>query len=432
MQCLYCGKHLPLLKKLTGGGEFCSDAHKEKYHEEYNRLALTRLLQAQSRPEDIKIDPKRHGRVGYEDAEEAAQTVARAAVERAPEPAVVAQAEAETAKPVEVREVAARAPAPRPTRAPVEEAVPPSNPAGFLTEANGLQPIESRPSERVPECEFLGPGGDMPPSLPPTPERSIPGGSLVAGHPSRNGLAPEPRPYQSIQRTCESQNKEFDPPDIKLPAVAGQPETAPFQSYGALAIPVCAWPLKGPAPLEAEHALAFQAQTDERPALTSALTPFAEPLAEDASEPPIQAAPTVAKTVARHTTNGNGANGAGRNGSGSYHVEETRPLAVESSTPSPERAALKLIRISPKHLELPVTATGTTNLLMGTGARLPKQTILPLRPKMAMGTVPVSRNDRRPAKPDDPDSGVGVWTPEFTAVETGGLLRKLGGLLRKR
>lgn len=48
MRCLYCGKPLPLLKKLTGGGEFCSDAHRNKYQEEYNKLALSRLLQAQT------------------------------------------------------------------------------------------------------------------------------------------------------------------------------------------------------------------------------------------------------------------------------------------------------------------------------------------------------------------------------------------------
>jgi len=52
MRCLYCGKQLALFKKLTGGGEFCSDAHKQKYHEEYNRLALNRLMEAQSRQEE--------------------------------------------------------------------------------------------------------------------------------------------------------------------------------------------------------------------------------------------------------------------------------------------------------------------------------------------------------------------------------------------
>ena len=51
MRCLYCGKELALLKRLTGGGEFCSDAHKQSYQEEYNRLALSRLLQAQKKPD---------------------------------------------------------------------------------------------------------------------------------------------------------------------------------------------------------------------------------------------------------------------------------------------------------------------------------------------------------------------------------------------
>jgi hypothetical protein len=60
MQCLYCGKDRPLFKRLTGGGEFCSEAHKKSYHEEYDRLALTRLLQAQAKPEkaESKIRPE--------------------------------------------------------------------------------------------------------------------------------------------------------------------------------------------------------------------------------------------------------------------------------------------------------------------------------------------------------------------------------------
>ncbi len=49
MRCLYCGKELALLKRLTGGGDFCSDTHKQSYQEEYNRLALSRLLQAQTK-----------------------------------------------------------------------------------------------------------------------------------------------------------------------------------------------------------------------------------------------------------------------------------------------------------------------------------------------------------------------------------------------
>lgn len=48
MRCLYCGKELALLKRLTGGAEFCSDAHRKSYQSEYNDLALSRLLQAKN------------------------------------------------------------------------------------------------------------------------------------------------------------------------------------------------------------------------------------------------------------------------------------------------------------------------------------------------------------------------------------------------
>src|SRR5271154_5159736 len=51
MRCLYCGKELALLKRWTGGGEFCSDAHRQQYQEEYNQLALNRLLQAKPQAE---------------------------------------------------------------------------------------------------------------------------------------------------------------------------------------------------------------------------------------------------------------------------------------------------------------------------------------------------------------------------------------------
>jgi hypothetical protein len=44
MRCVYCGAELALFKRLTGGGEFCSEAHRLLYQEEYNRLALARLL----------------------------------------------------------------------------------------------------------------------------------------------------------------------------------------------------------------------------------------------------------------------------------------------------------------------------------------------------------------------------------------------------
>jgi hypothetical protein len=55
MRCLYCGKELPLFKRLRGG-EFCSDAHRQSYQEEYTQLALSRLLQANSSGEPAPAD----------------------------------------------------------------------------------------------------------------------------------------------------------------------------------------------------------------------------------------------------------------------------------------------------------------------------------------------------------------------------------------
>ena len=70
MRCLYCGKQLALFRRLTGGGEFCSEAHKHSYHEEYNKLALSRLLQAHNES-DGRAEPVLAGNenVGQADAE---------------------------------------------------------------------------------------------------------------------------------------------------------------------------------------------------------------------------------------------------------------------------------------------------------------------------------------------------------------------------
>lgn len=46
MRCLFCGKELALLKRLRGGAEFCSEAHRKEYQDQYEQLALARLLQA--------------------------------------------------------------------------------------------------------------------------------------------------------------------------------------------------------------------------------------------------------------------------------------------------------------------------------------------------------------------------------------------------
>jgi hypothetical protein len=57
MRCLYCGKGLPLLKRLSRG-EFCSEEHRQNYQQEYSQLALNRLLQSQPAEESAKLGSK--------------------------------------------------------------------------------------------------------------------------------------------------------------------------------------------------------------------------------------------------------------------------------------------------------------------------------------------------------------------------------------
>lgn len=52
MPCLYCGKELAFLKRLTGG-DFCSDEHRRRYRRDVNDLALSRLLQAHTDEPDF-------------------------------------------------------------------------------------------------------------------------------------------------------------------------------------------------------------------------------------------------------------------------------------------------------------------------------------------------------------------------------------------
>lgn len=145
MRCLYCGKELALLKRLTGGGEFCSEAHKQSYQEEYNRLALSRLLQAQKKGQ----------------ASAAAQNVApRAAAvaveESAPEPqpevpatSAVEQSSAETLAAETTLETAPAPIEPAPPVAgfepPASAEVEPTQLAGFLTELPAVAASSTEP-----------------------------------------------------------------------------------------------------------------------------------------------------------------------------------------------------------------------------------------------------------------------------------------------
>src|SRR5579862_3750839 len=110
MRCLYCGKELALLKRLRGGGEFCSDAHKRSYQEEYNRLGLSRLLQARSRADESK-DAQKQAAAPVSPVAVAEQSVEEVAVD-------------EVAVQVEEIAVEEAAPTPPPPMAPAVIAAP--------------------------------------------------------------------------------------------------------------------------------------------------------------------------------------------------------------------------------------------------------------------------------------------------------------------
>src|SRR5436190_928571 len=125
MRCLYCGKELALLKRWTGGGDFCSDAHRQRYQEEYNQLALNRLLQAQQ-PADAKPLSKSEIKLKPEPVQAAtparAETAKFTAVADCPAVTAAAVAEVEVSTPEEPATVAApQAPDPIVAKEPVVE-----------------------------------------------------------------------------------------------------------------------------------------------------------------------------------------------------------------------------------------------------------------------------------------------------------------------
>ncbi len=56
MNCIYCGKKLPMVKKFTSE-EFCSVAHRQAYHHEQEQLAVARLLEDQTRRKPARKQP---------------------------------------------------------------------------------------------------------------------------------------------------------------------------------------------------------------------------------------------------------------------------------------------------------------------------------------------------------------------------------------
>lgn len=172
MRCLYCGKPLPLLKKLTGGGEFCSDAHRHKYQEEYNKLALSRLLQAQSPPADGA--PARNTRQL---------------------PAPGARPGQRQLPPPQTRQIAAPAAPPLPQpQSPASEAAPPAPQPPSFQPPSFAGPVDAPPAAARPAGPPPPPLPPAPPPMPDPPFAPFHLGSVAAIQPEpfRNTLAVEP------------------------------------------------------------------------------------------------------------------------------------------------------------------------------------------------------------------------------------------------
>jgi hypothetical protein len=187
MRCLYCGKELALLKRWTGGGEFCSDVHRQRYQEEYNQLALNRLLQAKppAKPEkpipekpvpekpvpEKPVDEAPAARpvtevAKVESARQATAHVAPTPAARLPEPASLKISESPGARPT-FREIPAAAPVktapvisePPVVTPPVEqqklaEVAAPAEAAGFFVEMPVAVLADVAPMSR-PGMEFI-------------------------------------------------------------------------------------------------------------------------------------------------------------------------------------------------------------------------------------------------------------------------------------
>jgi hypothetical protein len=166
MQCLYCGKELALLKRLTGS-EFCSDAHKRSYQEEYNRLAVSRLLQAQPKAETPPTPLRRQRGVEAEAPEfleGGKRRIEAPKPEPAPEPAPVSAVSQATAVPIPMpavgnyqpepmpvvetpqqAETPAASPGPAPQPIPTADVDPvPTEMAGFLADTLPIRDSELR------------------------------------------------------------------------------------------------------------------------------------------------------------------------------------------------------------------------------------------------------------------------------------------------
>ena len=406
MRCLYCGKELALLKRLRGGSEFCSDAHRQQYQEEYNQLALNRLLQAKPEP---KPEPKTE-----------------------PEPVPVAEtASASAPRFAAVLDAPEAPPAPRNGSTPVARAMPPATPAeppkpapaelreppqlGFLKDS--LTPAEP-PAHRVRvELAHLA---SLPPVLPEPglllhePEAAPPDPSLAGrlpippGVPRNAPLRLEPRGFDLKDTSQPSRPSAglLGKADRDLPQ-AGRSLSVPLRPSSS-APPASLWSnsyrsfdgpeaAAGPLTQMMFRTVGFVEGPDQLPAPVE--EPEAElfvPLAELSGlpAPPFPAAPGAALTVSPTPL-----------ATEPVEPELAEPLPAEppTSIPEPERPPAPLMASLPLRVEMnpalagrgrPVqvyaSLTPTLDLQVPSTGAVPLRPLMILVPGAATGPTPVA------------------------------------------
>jgi hypothetical protein len=229
MRCLYCGKELALLKRLTGGGEFCSDSHKQSYQEEYNRLALSRLLQAQTKGTTKAPAQPPHVSVAVEEP----------LPELVPEPAihstVAPELEAVSMETLADPEVVAAEDSYEAT----PEGTEPLEPVGFLLESPAPAPPEDSPYLETPYVEAWQEAS----SGPAMSEWQLQNGAAFSLFPAgwlSLDLLPDASSIQDASPSLDLSPQAFSsvPPDAPLSAIRNAKKRQRFPAGASIAIDI--------------------------------------------------------------------------------------------------------------------------------------------------------------------------------------------------
>jgi hypothetical protein len=471
MRCLHCDKHLPLFRKLTGGGEFCSDGHRDKYHEEYNKLAVSRLLQAQTRPEEVKPGKK----VAAPPDEAAVGVGAAVVVEpEGPELEVVAYAREFQHQPVPPARVTHECP-------PIEiEPLPTLNSPEMASIPEVARPSLEPAALRLPaalqlhdEAGFLTtrpqprPGGgavietasplsaDLSHVFPPRPDSQAAKPGPAEADAITRGSLPSPctQAFQPLALGVAA--VEFTKPRPAAGISNFSPAVNDFSTAGPVSLTFASMPPED-GRLEVWTMLPFQYLPEPRPSFESGLTSL-DGGGEETSNRPVQAVQTPAPAVNGVVGNGSEPHGitprgvlevlARLNGETRQPAREPQPAAASSNgtEPPPMFGMLKAMTISAFAPSPAALTAGFGALSLGTKPLLLPYSPLPLRPKMAVGNslgpVAVRTGGLREERKGPPEAPRNMPRSMLHLEEQAGtdsepetptLFGKLGGLFGKK